>query len=126
MPISREASRSAAVVGMMPWEPTPTGMWSNRGLRYLLLPAFHISLRLRQPHRMSSAEHSIGEICGASDALALFAFKRVHASGFPVAGCALGTLWMVGIAWQSSRISSVGGQAAWCVDVAGNSPGWCV
>ena len=29
MPISREASKSAAVVGMMPCEPTPTGMWSN-------------------------------------------------------------------------------------------------
>lgn len=30
MPISSAASRSLAVVGMMPWLPTPTGMWSNR------------------------------------------------------------------------------------------------
>jgi hypothetical protein len=29
MPISSAASRSLAVVGMMPWLPTPTGMWSN-------------------------------------------------------------------------------------------------
>ena len=29
MPISSAASRSAPVVGMMPLEPTPTGMWSK-------------------------------------------------------------------------------------------------
>ncbi len=29
MPISSASSRSLAVVGMMPWLPTPTGMWSN-------------------------------------------------------------------------------------------------
>ena len=29
MPISSVSSRSLAVVGMMPWLPTPTGMWSN-------------------------------------------------------------------------------------------------
>lgn len=27
---SSAACRSAAVVGMMPWDPTPTGMWSKR------------------------------------------------------------------------------------------------